>query len=303
MHLCTQTMPFEEPLDDTLSFLEDVGISHVDLHIDPERYLGDESAATELRATLDDHEATVDVLSALGPGVNPLHPDDDRADTADRRLRRTIELAGQLDVGTVTAFAGLPGGSKNDTTPTWITAMPPYPELEDAHSYQWKQAVDYWSDLAMFADAHSVDVAIEIHINTIVNTPPALVRLREATGDRIVGFLDTAHLYLQDIDPTVAISYLGRKHSLAHFEVADVVYETEVRDLHGNWSMPAPGAWSLATVGEGHDAAHWESILTALAEAGYEGPVSIQQLRTERSLRRGLADAAELLAPLINEQS
>ena len=56
MHLSVQTLPFEEPLEDTLSFLDDLGVESVDWRCDPEEYLDDPDAQSELLDTFDAYE-------------------------------------------------------------------------------------------------------------------------------------------------------------------------------------------------------------------------------------------------------
>lgn len=299
MHLCTQTMPFDDPLEDVFAFCRDVGIEGVDLHVDAGDYVTDGAARRALRELVADYGLSIDVLSALGPGVNPLHPDEERAAAADAHLRETIRLADRLAVDTVTAFAGLPAGSPTDTTPNWITATAAYPELADAYSSQWQETVEYWRDVASFAGDFGVDVAIEIHVNTMVNTPPALRKLREAAGDSLVGFLDTAHLILQHIDPCRSIRYLSEADALGHFEVADVSWSDADRDLHGAWDMSHQDAWTFCTIGEGHGDAYWAEVLSTLDDVGYDGAVSIQQLKTPMELREGLTEATDRLRPAL----
>lgn len=303
MHLCTQTMPFDEPLDDILSYLEKLGMDGVDLSVDFDQYPLDQ-AADRIQEIFSRHDLQIDVLSAVGPGVNPLHPVADRAAEADQRLRDTIRLADTMGIGTVTAFSGLPGGSPADDTPTWISTMPPYPELADARSYQWEAvAIPYWEELSEFADMYDVDVAVEVHINTLVNTPAELLYLQERAGNRIVGFLDTAHLMLQNIDPSESIRYLSSNDALAHVEISDVKYDETRRKIHGDWSLShdvgVPNSWTLCTVGDGHARPYWSELIHVLESQGYDGPISIQQLRTPEPLRSGLERATGLLQELM----
>src|SRR6056297_2353275 len=149
-----------ESLDDAVAYLDEIGVDAVELgvggwpgeaHVDREATLDDDAAQAELEALLDEHGLRI---SALATHNNPLHPDEERAAEADRELREAIELADQLDVGTVTCFSGLPGGAPGDSTPNWVTA--PWPtEHADALDYQWDEvAVPYWTDLADHAEAH-----------------------------------------------------------------------------------------------------------------------------------------------------
>jgi DNA-(apurinic or apyrimidinic site) lyase len=68
--------------------------------------------------------------------------------------------------------------------------------------------------LAAFADDHGVDVAIEMHPNFLVYNPPTLLRLREATNERIGANLDPANIVWQGIDIPEAIRYLGEHDAI-----------------------------------------------------------------------------------------
>lgn len=298
MHLCTQTARFDEPLEETLGYLRELGIESLDLKLDPAEYLDDADAQADLRALLDDHDMASSVLG--GGGSNPLHPDEARAAEADARLRDTIRLAAQLDVDTVTTFSGLPAGAPGDSTPNWLVSPVPPRGQADAHAYQWEVATDYWADLGAFAADHAVDVAIELHVRTLVNSSPTLLRLREAAGEHVGGYVDPAHLTLQGIDPSAAIRHLAAEDALLHFEASDVkVYDDNAR-LRGLWDMTPmterlERPWAFCTVGYGHDDAYWRDIISTLNLVGYDGAVSIQQLHTPEPFRTGLERAVEFL--------
>src|SRR6056297_139425 len=122
---------YDRSLADAVEYLAGIGVSAIepgvgghpgDAHLSRADHLDDEDAQAALHELLDDHGVYV---SALATHNNPLHPDDDRAERADRELREAIELADQLGVGTVTCFSGLPAGAPGDSMPNWVTA--PWP--------------------------------------------------------------------------------------------------------------------------------------------------------------------------------
>jgi len=307
MHLCVQTLPFEDPLEETLAFLGDLGVDGVDWHCDPEEYLGDPDAQAALLETFESAGVQLDLLGATGPNV--LHPVEERASDADEHLRATIELADELGVGTVSAFSGLPGGGPTDGTPNWIVAPIPPGEQAGQYAYQWEEvAIPYWRDLAAFADGHDVDVAIEIHVNMLVNSPPALARLREATNERIGAYVDPAHLWLQDVDPVASVRYLAERDAIMHVEASDVVDYDENLRLRGRWDMTPMDdelgrPWAFCTVGYGHGADEWGDLLATLDLVGYDGPVSVQQLNTPQPLREGVAKGVRFLDDLVFQES
>jgi len=295
-----------EPIGDAAAYLGDVGVDAVELgvggwpgedHVDRGALLDDAAGREELLALLDGHGLRI---SALATHNNPLHPDEERAATADRELREAIELADLLGVDTVTCFSGLPAGAPGDSTPNWVTA--PWPtEHADALDYQWDEvAIPYWRDLAAHADRHGVDVAVEMHPNMLVYEPTGLIALREATGERIGANFDPSHLYWQGIDATEAVRFLGERDAIHHVHAKDTkVYDANARvkgvlDTTG-YAEAADRSWLFRSIGYGHGEGHWKGLVSALRMVGYEGALSIEHEDSLTSAREGLAKAVDVL--------
>ncbi|EMA53690.1 MULTISPECIES: sugar phosphate isomerase/epimerase family protein [Halococcus] len=304
MDIGVLTVPFgDQPLDETCESLAGLGVDAVELgcggspgddHLPRAEYLDDEDAQADLHALLDEHDLRI---SALATHNNPIHPDDEHAETADTELREAIELAAQLDVDTVTTFSGLPGGGPNDEVPNWITA--PWPtEHKEAHDYQWEVAEEYWADLAEFADAQGVNVAIEMHPNMLVYEPTGMERLREATNDRIGANFDPSHLYWQGIDIPAAIRHLG--DAIHHTHAKDTgLYESNAR-VKGHldttpYTEEEDRSWLFRTVGYGHGESHWKEVVSTLRMVGYDGALSIEHEDSLTSSREGLEKAVDVL--------
>ena len=307
MEIGVHTPPlYDRSLSEALAYLDDIGVDAVepgvggwpcDDHLDRRAYLDDEDAQAELAELLDQHDMRI---SALATHNNPIHPDEDRATEADTELREAIELAGQLDVNTVTCFSGLPAGSPNDETPNWVTA--PWPgEHADAHEYQWEEvAIPYWSEIAEHAADHEVDVAIEMHPNMLVYEPHGLLRLREATNDRIGANFDPSHLYWQGIEITDAIRLLGEADAIHHFHAKDTrVYEEQAREKGVLDTTPyteeAERSWLFRSIGYGHGELHWKDVVSTLRMVGYDGALSIEHEDSLTSSIEGLEKAVEML--------
>jgi sugar phosphate isomerase/epimerase len=305
MDIGVLTVPLgDQPLDETLAYLSGLGVTTVELgcggspgddHLPREEYLDDGSAQDELHEQLDEHDLR---MSALATHNNPIHPDDDHAATADTELREAIELADQLGVDTVTTFSGLPAGGPNDEVPNWITA--PWPtEHKEAHDYQWEVAIEYWSDLAGFADEHGVNIAIEMHPNMLVYEPTGMERLREATNERVGANFDPSHLYWQGIDVPRAIRYLG--DAIHHAHAKDTgLYEAEA-DVKGYldttpYTEESDRSWLFRTVGYGHGESHWKEVVSTLRMVGYDGALSIEHEDSLTSSREGLEKAVDVLS-------
>ncbi|WP_396612209.1 sugar phosphate isomerase/epimerase family protein [Haloferax sp. S1W] len=312
MYIGVLTVPLgNESLDDVLDYLSGIGVEGVELgvggwpgqdHVDRTAVLGDEDAQADLLAAVEDRGMQI---SALATHNNPLHPDEETAAEADTELREAIELAAALDVNTVTCFSGLPAGGPNDEVPNWITA--PWPtEHADAHEYQWDVAIDYWSDLAEYADDYGVDMAIEMHPNMLVYEPTGMLKLREATNERIGANFDPSHLYWQDISITDAIRFLGEHDAIHHFHAKDTkVYESESR-IKGvldttSYADTANRSWLFRSIGYGHGEEHWKDVVSTLRMVGYEGALSIEHEDALTSSREGLEKAVDVLGRAVFE--
>jgi len=306
MDIGVLTVPLgDQSLDEALAYLDGIGVDAVEIgcggypgsdHLDRGELLDDEAAQADLHDLLDEHGLRV---SALATHNNPLHPDDDRAATADTELREAITLADQLDVHTVTCFSGLPAGGPNDDVPNWVTA--PWPgEHADAHEYQWDVATDYWTDLADHAADHGVDLAVEMHPNMLVYEPHGLLELREATNDRVGANFDPSHLYWQGIDVTAAIRLLGEHDAVHHFHAKDTkVYEENARQKGvldtTAYTDEADRSWLFRSIGYGHDESHWKDVVSTLRMVGYDGALSIEHEDSLTSAREGLEKAVDVL--------
>jgi len=312
MHVGVLTVPFgDQSLENTLASLTEVGVEAVEIgcggfpgedHLTRAEYLDDADAQASLLDLLSTYDLS---LSALATHNNPLHPDRSRGRQADTELRETIELAGELGVDAVTCFSGLPGGGPNDEVPNWITAPWP-PEHADALDYQWELAVEYWQDIAEHAADHGVDVAIEMHPNMLIHEPRGLLRLREATNDRIGANFDPSHLYWQGIEPTEAIRLLGASDAIHHFHAKDTkLYAANTREKGVLDTTPytdeANRSWLFRSVGYGHGESHWKDIVSTLRMVGYDGALSIEHEDSLTSSTEGLEKAVDLLSRAIFE--
>jgi len=307
MKLGVLTVPLgDQPVDDALVSLSELGVDSVELgtggypgsdHLDRTALLDDSEAQQAFLETVAEHELSI---SALATHNNPLHPDEKRAAQADRELRETIDLASQLDVGTVTCFSGLPAGGPNDEVPNWITA--PWPtEHQEAHEYQWTVAGNYWSELAAFADQQGVDIAIEMHPNMLVYEPHGLLELRAQTNSRIGANVDPSHLYWQGISIPDAIRLLGRRDAIHHVHAKDTkIYDAQAREKGVLDTTPyteeADRSWLFRSIGYGHGESHWKDVVSTLRMVGYEGAISIEHEDSLTSATEGLEKAADVLS-------
>jgi DNA-(apurinic or apyrimidinic site) lyase len=302
----------DEPLADALEYLSDIGVDAVELgcggfvgedHLPRAEYLDDEDAQADLLGLVEEHDLRI---SALATHNNPLHPDEERAERAATELRETVRLADQLGVENVNTFSGLPAGSPAGEVPNWITAPWP-PEHAEALAYQWEEvAIPRWTDLAAHAADHDVNVCIEMHPNMLVYEPTSMLRLREATNERIGANFDPSHLYWQGIDVTEAIRYLGDHDAIHHFHAKDTrLYEHNARvkgylDTSPYTDEPNR-SWLFRSIGYGHGEAHWKDVVSTLRMVGYEGALSIEHEDSLTSGREGLEKAVDVLRRAVFE--
>ncbi|MFB6173792.1 MAG: sugar phosphate isomerase/epimerase family protein [Halobacteriales archaeon] len=296
----------DEPLEDTLEYLSGLGVGAVELgcggfvgedHLPRGEYLDDEDARAELLDLVGSYDLRI---SAISTHNNPLHPDEERRERAQRELREAIRLADQLGVENVCGFSGLPAGGPDDEVPNWVTA--PWPtEHHEAHQYQWEEvAIPAWSELAEHAADHGVNVCIEMHPNMLVYEPTGMVRLREETNEYIGANFDPSHLFWQGIDITEAIRFLGDHDAIHHFHAKDTaLYEANAR-VKGYldttpYTEEPDRSWLFRSIGYGHGEEFWKDVVSTLRMVGYEDALSIEHEDSLTSGREGLEKAVDVL--------
>ena len=165
-------------------------------------------------------------ISQLNCSCNPLSPDPEQARRAREAFELTFQLAEKLNVRTVGAFSGCPGGCADDRTPNWITCPWP-PEYLQMLNWQWEERlIPFWTWAAARAAQFGVtQLAIEMHPGFCVYNPETLLRLREAAGSSIGANLDPSHLAWQGIDIPEAIRAL--KGAIWHVHAKDVYVDAQ----------------------------------------------------------------------------
>lgn len=303
--LTTQPFP-DQSLEEVLEYLSDMGVECVELscggflgstHMDPEKALEDKSERRRISNLLKEYDMEISAISAHG---NPIHPQEEKAETYDNDLRTAIELASKLDVGVVNGFSGCPGASEDAKHPNWITF--PWPgEHTEALEWQWEECIiPYWTDLSEFADEKDVDIGIEMHPNMSVYNPETMIKLREETNDRIGANFDPSHLYWQGIDVLEAIQELGERDAIKHFHAKDTRIYDHHRRLNGVLDAKPLSdirnrAWNFRSVGYGHGESHWKDIISTLRLVGYDDVLSIEHEDLLASTQEGLEKAIDLL--------
>ena len=214
----------------------------------------------------------------------------------------TFLLAEQLGLDTVVMMSGLPGGSPEDRTPTWIVTSWP-PETEEILRWQWQAAVPVWKDLAARARDHGVrHIALEFHGWQLVYNVETLRRLQSEVGGDILGVnLDPSHLFWMGADPIEVAKALA--DCIYHVHIKDVRLEpaagqNTLLDTKGVLEY-ASRSWNFVTPGSGHGADWWRTFLRTLRQIGYDGALSIEQEDYTIPLEEALGKAVSLLRQVL----
>ena len=261
--------------------------------------LENSAALADFRAMLSDHGISISALSCHG---NPLHPDKNRAQAAQKVSRETILLAEELSVPVVVDFSGCPGGSAQSTAPNWVTCPWP-PDYLEILDWQWNEVVTpYWTEHAAFARDHGVKIAVEMHPGFVVYSPETLLRLRSITGPTVGCNYDPSHMFWQGIDPVAAIRVL--EDAILHVHAKDTqiftgnLPRTGVLDTKP-YTDERNRSWIFRTCGYGHGADWWKEFVSTLRLFGYDYVLSIEHEDSLLSPEEGLRKAANFLNDIV----
>ena len=239
-------------------------------------------------------------IAALNCSAWPMHPVLGPAHEA--IIDKTLRLAGELGVAKVVSMSGCAGDGPAASTIGWTW----YPWPDDAVALgqrNWDRAVSYWAGVARLAEQNGVArIAFELHpLHVVYNVPTALA-FRAQVGDVIGVNMDPSHLFWQQMDPVAAVRALGGAVSHVHMKdteiIADQVAIAGVLD-NRPFDEPAQRAWTFRTVGRIHSAAYWGTFLDALAEAGYDDSLAIEQEDPFATQEQGVREAAAFIADLL----
>lgn len=312
-------------LDATLRWCAEHGVTGVEFgvggyspspHVDRAALLADAGACRALTARLDDAGLALVALNASG---NPLHPDPAVAAEHEQALRDAIMLASELGVERVVAMSGCPGGpaGRAGGAGSWpvFAGGAWLPDMEGLWDAQWSERIaPFWARLSGWAQQTAPDVVIclELHPGTSIYNAASFLALREVTGDNVAVNLDPSHFWWQGIDPLATLAWIGEHVAFVHGK--DTVLHRDRVALHGvlDYRWPATAQtmpWHFCAVGRGRPLAEWAALLGALADAGYDGPISIEHedptLSPEDGVeasRAGLLAAAQLVPTLTSEE-
>jgi sugar phosphate isomerase/epimerase len=294
----------DRPLETALEYLRSLGIEAVeigtggyigDAHCKPADLLADPAKLAAFRRAIEGRGFTISALSCHG---NPLHPQEEIAARHHQQFRDTVLLAEQLGVDRVVTFSGCPGDQEGAKYPNWVTCPWPH-DFSRILEWQWEyKVIPYWREQAAFLREHGVRAAIELHPGFVVYSAGTLLRLREAVGEAIGANFDPSHLFWQGADPIEVIRALGP--AILHVHAKDTAIDPHNTRVQGVLDTTPYGdishrSWVFRTVGYGHGAQFWKSLISTLRMVGYDHVVSIEHEDGLLSVHEGLSKAAALL--------
>ena len=267
-------------------------------HVDLDDLLENEKSRREFRAKVADHGLEICALNCSG---NQLAPGD-HGRRHDEVVRKTMRLAGLMDLHRIVMMSGLPGGP-GDANPNWITTAWP-PEATEILNWQWQEvAIPYWRDLAAFAGEHGIEqICIEPHGWQLVYNTETMLRLRDAAGERVGANYDPSHMMWMGGEPLAGIRRLGE--AIFHVHAKDTridransdpntLLETKANDRVSERS------WNYVTLGYGRGEAWWRDFVALLAQVGYDDVLSIEHEDHAMSPLEGLRKSVDLLQRVI----
>jgi sugar phosphate isomerase/epimerase len=297
----------ELPLERVLDLCVDIGAGSIEIatggqssapHLRIDELLGDRAKLSRFQEQLSSRGLRI---AALNCSAWPMHPvlGEAHADL----IRRTIELAAQLDVHKIVTMSGCPGDGPAGTTLNWVWST--WPDDQSALlARQWDEAIPFWQAMAAHATGHGVDrIAFELHPLQLVYNVPTLWRMRDAVGPVIGANLDPSHLFWQQMDPLVVIRVLGK--ALYHVHLKDTKAEPDRLAIAGVLDQKigtsyTDRAWNFRTLGVGHDRVFWAAFMDALRAVGYSDVLSIENEDPYQEGEEGVREAAAFMQPLLS---
>jgi sugar phosphate isomerase/epimerase len=256
-------------------------------HFNVQEALASESYVRDKRALLEQHglrcyaignhlagQAVCDLIDERHQAILPAHVwGDGEAEgvrqRAAREMQDTARAAARLGVKVVTGFTG---------SSIWhaLYAFPP-----TSQAYWDKGFADFaqrWKPILDVFDQSGVNFALEVHPTEIAFDTASAQRAVEAVGGhKRFGFnFDPSHLGYQGVDYVKFIRTFGDR--MYHVHMKDVWWgrgDGTAGVFGGNTSFgDARRYWDFRSVGRG--LIDFESIIVALNDVGYSGPLSVE---------------------------
>lgn len=232
--------------------MDGIEIAAREPHISPNSSL---ARVREVKELADSLELEIPVLAGYVGGFSDAS--DSEARSSFEEFKRLLEIAGHLDCGMIRVF---PGG----------------PNAFLASDYHYAKAAHWLKLCAEEAMKHQVNILMEIHNDSLVETVDGSLRLLDMIDCDNVGMIhDAGNMYITDTDyGRDSVMRLGNR--LFHVHIKDELRVDEVG---------APGTFTSTTrhgkekflqsrLGEG--GADHRPLLDALREVGYSGWMTLE---------------------------
>jgi sugar phosphate isomerase/epimerase len=216
-------------------------------------------------------------------------PDGVRA-RAVEEMMATIRAAEKLGVAVVSGFSG---------SPLW-SYVAGYPGADfDTVREGLETFAAWWSPILDVCRDAGIRYALEVHPGQIAfDYYSAELVLDALHGREELGFtFDPSHLLWQGVDPVEFIRRFGDR--IFHVHIKDAMLTLNGRssllnsyhshgDTRRGWEFRSPG----------HGGIDWESIIRALNEVGYEGPLAVEWKDSGMDRDYGAEDACKFVKRL-----
>lgn len=247
----------EHSIQEAMHLTKKLGLDGIEIaarepHISPASSM---ARVKEVKALSDSLALPIPVLASYIGGFSDA--DDSQAEKYFEEFKRLLEIADVLGTRMIRVFPGGPNAFK-------------------AQDYHYAKAAHWMRAIAEEAVKHEVNVLMEIHNNSLVETVDSSLRLLELIGRDNVGMIhDAGNMYITDTDyGRESVLRLGRR--LMHVHVKD---ELRVAELG------TPGTFADTTrhgrelflqsrLGEG--GADHRPLFDALRETGYSDWVTLE---------------------------
>lgn len=202
-------------------------------------------------------------FSALGYYPNPLDPNPTVSKVAVDHLKKVIQAASKLGLGTVNTFVGR----------DWTRSV------DD----NWPRFLKTWRPLIRFAEDHGVRIGIENCPmlfskdewpggKNLATTPVVWRRMFHDIDSPAFGLnYDPSHFVLQQMDPASPLKEFQSK--IFHFHAKDVKMRRDRINEVGLFAHPLE--WHQPRI-PGYGEMDWGRFISALMETTYRGPVCIE---------------------------
>ncbi len=237
-------------------------------------------------------QAVCDPIDERHKAILPPHvwgngkPEQVRARAA-QEMKDTARAAANLGVKVVNGFTG---------SPIWhlLYSFPPVDPKTIEEGFA--EFADRWNPILDAFKKHRVRFALEVHPTEIAfDIVTAQRALKALKNRREFGFnFDPSHLEWQGVDPTVFLRTFRNRIYHVHMKDAAVTLDgtSGILASHLNFGDPRRG-WDFRSLGRGD--VDFESIIRALNEIGYRGPLSVEWEDSGMDREHGAREACEFV--------